>query len=1441
VSALSITEHASLLDVIAGTSTLYRPTATAVSGTEISGNIAGNAAGFTGNLAGDVTGAQGATVVARIQGRNVDTAAPADGQVLKWSAGNTRWEPAADATGGGGGTLAGDVTGPIATSKVEKIQGVNVSATAPTTGQVLVMNGSSTWTPVTFGVDNLVSKVTGTAQFLSASCTSAQTLTWSSLSDSFSCSNISLGSANISFPLLANPVGSAGAPAYSFTGTDSDSGIFSPAADTVSVSTAGVERVRINAAGWVGIGVTTASSPLHLNGIMTLGQTGVTKSIQIIPDSGGVSYIRVGTNNLDATGELRFSRYGNSAGAFAVLSSYATTNYFSGNVGVGTATPQSKLDVNGIIRATDICDETGANCKDISTGWAGGGGDFKADGTVPMSGVLRIIDGNNATPGLAFGADLNTGIFRLNADEVSIAAGGNNRLQIGSSVVRSNSVPLEGTVSGAGITTALRTMNYENAAVGNGGRIDFSVVDSASSTNIPAAIAGVNEDPTQSTFSGSLRFLTKINNVLGERMRVHSDGNVGIGTTSPSQKLHVEGTTGATLKIVDGNQAAGRVLTSDANGIASWADAASAGGLTNFTESVSVASPHDATHPVVRLAVNNGATDATIALSAKGTGALVAQVADGAATGGNKRGEGAVDWQMARVAATAVASGQRSTVSGGNNNTAGGSHSTASGGASNAASGGFSTVSGGQFNTASGTSYATVSGGQSNTASGSYSNISGGVDNVASGAYASIAGGGNNDATGNYSSVPGGGYNTASGRFSLAANYTTTADSFAQTTFGQFNAPKGGENATSWVSTDPLFVVGHGTSAGAKSNALMILKSGNVGIGSTNPASKLDVAGTIRANEICDESGANCKDISTGWASGSGDFKADGTVAMTGQFQASSGNNGAPGISFSADPDSGFYHSGAADEIQIALGGASKYRVAPDFIDGTFSGSFNLRRQSPSAANPTYGFSGYSGGIYAPATDEVSIATASTDRMRISASGNVGVGTTNPQSKLDVAGTIRANEICDEAGANCQDISAGWPTGTPTATGVGGNYLKSNGTTWAADVIRFSDIKNAAGTASAFNVGACAANQTVAWSSLTDSFGCQDIGSLDATKITTGTLDINRLPSSITDGVWTASSGNVYRSTGNVGIGTTNPTRALDIQAATASMQVKSNSTNYAYLNLINSGATSLFALESNAGGALLGGTLPYSTLVQGSNALHLASNGGVRMTLDTVGNIGIGTTNPGTMRTLIQGTTNTTLFGVSDGTATFGVFAYAGNDPADAVQFGSYSNHNLGVYTNNGTPQASFNTNGGTTIGTYANTSTFATGPANGLAVSGNVGIGTATPRAVLDVNGTIVGKPAVSNASATINFGTGNTQYTAQNCQAYILHNLKDGGTYSFYVQGTTSTTCSFTAFSGAGTGALTVRMPIDHSATYVGYHTVYQFAVVGTTVYVSWLTGI
>ena len=112
--------------------------------------------------------------------------------------------------------------------------------------------------------------------------------------------------------------------------------------------------------------------------------------------------------------------------------------------------------------------------------------------------------------------------------------------------------------------------------------------------------------------------------------------------------------------------------------------------------------------------------DIGLALMPKGNGAITAQVPDGTVTGGNARGQYAVDLQMIRTANTQVASGTNSTVAGGRGNKASATSSTVAGGEGNTASAQYSTVAGGYGNTASAQN-STVAGGFNNTASGHHS------------------------------------------------------------------------------------------------------------------------------------------------------------------------------------------------------------------------------------------------------------------------------------------------------------------------------------------------------------------------------------------------------------------------------------------------------------------------------------------------------------------------------------------------------------------------------------------------------------------------------------------------------------------------------------------------------------------------------------------------
>jgi hypothetical protein len=125
--------------------------------------------------------------------------------------------------------------------------------------------------------------------------------------------------------------------------------------------------------------------------------------------------------------------------------------------------------------------------------------------------------------------------------------------------------------------------------------------------------------------------------------------------------------------------------------------------------------------------------------------------------GGNQRGLHAVDLQSARSAATQVASGDYSVIGGGTDNTASGGYATVGGGRSNTANNAYATVGGGYINAAN-SPFATVGGGQGNTASGNFATVGGGIANTASGNFATVGGGYSNTASGDYSAIPGGAF-----------------------------------------------------------------------------------------------------------------------------------------------------------------------------------------------------------------------------------------------------------------------------------------------------------------------------------------------------------------------------------------------------------------------------------------------------------------------------------------------------------------------------------------------------------------------------------------------------------------------------------------------------------------------------------------------------------
>jgi hypothetical protein len=82
----------------------------------------------------------------------------------------------------------------------------------------------------------------------------------------------------------------------------------------------------------------------------------------------------------------------------------------------------------------------------------------------------------------------------------------------------------------------------------------------------------------------------------------------------------------------------------------------------------------------------------------------------------------------------------------------------------------------------------------------------------------------------------------ANGWGSVAFGNGTIANSYAAVVLGRFNDTTGMTNSNWYVSTDPAFEIGNGTSNTDRENAFTVLQNSNVGIGMPNPQQKLDIA-----------------------------------------------------------------------------------------------------------------------------------------------------------------------------------------------------------------------------------------------------------------------------------------------------------------------------------------------------------------------------------------------------------------------------------------------------------------------------------------------------------------------------------------------------------------------------------------------------------------------
>jgi len=302
-------------------------------------------------------------------------------------------------------------------------------------------------------------------------------------------------------------LGTAAAPAWSFV-SDPNTGIYSPGADQLALSTGGAERMRINSSGRVGIGTGSPASTLNVNGTCRIQQASTFAGINVRNDND--SSVATTTSFFDASNNL-----GTIDGHLFI--EHLTTG---GSSAIIATTPAGDRSTDRRVTRLTI---SSAGTTTLNS----------AAATAPFIAQIngaeqaRIDSSGRLLVGTSAVKTTNSGLLEVNGSNMGLASFQNNAFAYSYVFTKSRGTTL-GTIVNSGDEI---------------GTIQFRGDDGSGGASIAATwIQGfVDGTPGTNDMPGRLVFSTTADGASSptERMRISSNGNVGIGITNPGRTLSV--------------------------------------------------------------------------------------------------------------------------------------------------------------------------------------------------------------------------------------------------------------------------------------------------------------------------------------------------------------------------------------------------------------------------------------------------------------------------------------------------------------------------------------------------------------------------------------------------------------------------------------------------------------------------------------------------------------------------------------------------------------------------------------------------------------------------------------------------------------------------------------------------------------------------------------